>query len=50
MEWELHERREEALHPFSADPGRARSRRFGMVALIAIVVLFVVLVALIVTT
>jgi hypothetical protein len=50
MEWELHERREEALHPFSADPGRSRSRRLGVVALGALVVLFVILVALIVVT
>jgi hypothetical protein len=41
MAWEEHERRAEALHPFSADPGRRRTTGFSIaaVAVAAVVII-----------
>jgi hypothetical protein len=49
--WERHEHLEEALHPFSDDPGRRRSSTSTVVAVvIAVVVALIVIVGLIVLT
>ena len=51
MEWERHERIEEALHPFSDDPGRRRGRTATVVTVaIVIVVALIVILGLIVLT
>jgi hypothetical protein len=51
MEWERHERIEEALHPFSDDPDRRRSRASTIVAAaVAVVVVLLVILALAVLT
>jgi len=38
MEWERHERIEEALHPFSDDPERRRGRVAVVVAVVVVAV------------
>jgi hypothetical protein len=51
MEWERHERIEEALHPFSDDPGRRRGRTATVVTVIvAVVVVLLVILGLLVLT
>ena len=51
MEWERHERTEEALHPFSDDPGRRRSPAVTAVTVVVVIVVaLVVILGLIVLT
>jgi hypothetical protein len=49
-ERELHERRAEALHPFSSDPSRRRGAGYGIMAMVVAVVVVVGIIALIVAT
>jgi hypothetical protein len=51
MEWERHEHIEEALHPFSDDPGRRRGRTVTIITVVvALVVALVVILGLILLT
>jgi hypothetical protein len=49
-EYELHERRGEALHPFSADPSRRRGKIYGLMAIVVGLVVFIGILALIAAT
>ena len=49
-EYELHERRGEALHPFSADPSRRRGKIYGLTAIVVGLVAFIGILALIAAT
>ena len=49
-EYELHDRRERALHPFSSDPWRRGGAGSGVVAVIVAIVVLVGIVALIAAT
>jgi hypothetical protein len=50
MERQLHERRAEALHPFSSDPSRRRGAGFGVMAIVVAAVIVIGIIALIVAT
>jgi hypothetical protein len=50
MEQQLHDRRAEALHPFSADPWRRRGPASGIIATVAAVAVAIGVIALIVAT
>jgi hypothetical protein len=49
-EYELHERRGEALHPFSADPSPRRGKIYGLTAVVVGLVAFIGILALIAAT
>jgi hypothetical protein len=50
MEQQLHERRAEALHPFSADPWRRRGPASGIFAIVVAVAVAIGVIALIIAT
>jgi ABC-type lipoprotein release transport system permease subunit len=50
MEQQLHERRAEALHPFSADPWRRRGPASGIIAIVVAVAVAIGVIALIIAT
>ena len=49
-DYALHERRAEALHPFSTDPSRQRGARYRIAGLVVALVVAIGVVALIVAT
>ena len=49
-EHELHDRRAEALHPFSGDPLRRRSSTYGVMAIIVAIVVAIGVIGLIAFT
>lgn len=44
-EWELHEEREHAFHPFSDDPDRRRGPLAGVIAVIVVAVVILAILA-----
>ena len=49
-ERQLHERRSEALHPFSSDPSRRRGAGYGIIAIVVVAIVVIGIFTLIAVT